>query len=261
MPWLRKLLVSIYQAELWAGKVLNSWFYRGESHEISMVGRCRRWCPGALLTWMVVSESEGQSRGIDHEGDYSAVPCHPAHTRTQKSYNRNLNDHPNGFCPCLFSQNFPWSPWNVDTNHTVLKWKRGLKVQHAIMENKTDPKSLRVFGPSFNTLYIRVFCFIFFKSVRAELLVPQLLCSEHDRLELEYHSIIQTLHAADHLSVPMRCWWLRCLYATDERINSASTGFLLDSKAKVIKLTALCLSSLPMIIMSTLLCFPPSSWE
>ncbi|KAK7821257.1 hypothetical protein U0070_000203 [Myodes glareolus] len=39
------------------------------------------------------------------------------------------------------------------------------------------------------------------KSVRAELLVPQLLCSGHDRLGLEYHSIIQTLRAADHLSV------------------------------------------------------------
>lgn len=79
--------------------------------------------------------------------------------------------------------------------------------------------------------------------MRAEFLVPQLLFSGHDGLELEYHSIIQTLRAADHLSVPMRCWWLRCLYATDKRTNSASTGFLLDSKAKVIKLTAPSLSS------------------
>lgn len=200
---------------------------------------------------------KGKSRGVDLEGNYSAVPCHPANTRTQKSYNRNLNGHPNGFCPCLFSQNIPWSSWNVDTNHTVMKWKRGLKAQRALVENKPDPKTPRVFG-ALSILFTLGF---FFKSMRAEFLVPQLLCSGHDRLELEYHSIIQTLRAADHLSVPMRCWWLRCLYATDERTNSASTGFLLDSKAKVIKLTAPSLSPLPMIIMSTLLCFPPSSWE
>lgn len=141
-----------------------------------------------------------------------------------------------------------------------MKWKRGLKAQHALVENKPDPKSLRVFG-ALSILFTLGFFFFFFflKSMRAEFLVPQLLCSGHDRLELEYHSIIQTLRAADHLSVPMRCWCLGSLYATDERTNSASTGFLLDSKAKVINLTALSLSPLPMIIMSTLLCFPPSS--